>query len=278
MAINCQGNAQTTPVAQTSTTLSAKDLIAKLLASRNLTTTVKATTTLTTAPYEAFSGLLNSVKSLLEKWLLSPPVVGCCGNCSSGTTAQSTTTVLPSNPAKTTTPPFKCGTLLSYPANDLIALGKFIGTYYDGNPIYAGSGYFPECYGQGISPARISVSDTLNGKGAYSPCSVGNGETYDTSAPKFFYNHPDLKWIKTNGSTYGSVEGAILVGYHNIGRINITMANMTFQGLGKIYDGYIYYTQPDMGIENSTSEEFEILACVPCPVLNPSGPCCLNGG
>jgi hypothetical protein len=42
-----------------------------------------------------------------------------------------------------------------------------MGTYYDGNPIYVGTGNFAQCWGLSMGPARISTSSTLKGPGAY---------------------------------------------------------------------------------------------------------------
>jgi hypothetical protein len=55
------------------------------------------------------------------------------------------------------------GSLLAYPGNDINALGKIMGTYYDGNPIYIGTGNFA----QNPGPARISTFNTFRGPGAY---------------------------------------------------------------------------------------------------------------
>lgn len=173
-----------------------------------------------------------------------------------------------------------------------------MGTYYDGNPIYVGTGNFAQCWGQNPGPSRISTVNSFRGPGAYrlvqknhycfynenktsvySSCQgAPKGENYDTKNPRFFFNHPDLRWIKTNGASYLSVEGGILVSGVYIGRINITFQNITFQQIGKIWAGHIYYNKPDLGYEITSNGEFEILACTTCPISNPGGPCCENGG
>jgi hypothetical protein len=53
---------------------------------------------------------------------------------------------------------------------------------------------------------------------------------------------------------------------------------MTFQQIGKIWAGNIYYNKPDLGYEIISNGEFEILACTTCPISNPGGPCCANQG
>lgn len=168
-----------------------------------------------------------------------------------------------------------------------------MGTYYDGNPIYIGTGNFAQCWGQNPGPARISTLNTFKGPGAYrqvqpfkalleefnsntnvySSCQgAPNGENYDTKDPRFFFNHPDLRWINTTGSTYNTVENAIYMSGVYVGRINITFANMTFQQIGKIWAGNIYYNAPDLGYEITSNGAFEILACTTCPISNPGGP------
>lgn len=165
------------------------------------------------------------------------------------------------------------GSLLEYGPNDITTLGRIMGTYYDGNPIYIGTGNFAQCWGQNPGPARISTLNTFRGPGAYSSCQgAPNGENYDTKNPRFFFDHPDLRWIKTNGSSYLSVDNAIYMSGVYIGRINITFENTTFQQIGKIWAGNIYHNRPDLGYEIISNGDFEILVCSTCPISNPGGP------
>lgn len=123
-------------------------------------------------------------------------------------------------------------------------------------------------------------------KGAYSSCygAVG-GENYDSSDVRFFANHPDLHWITTTGANSSRVSGIIPVGSYDdlnlyVGRINITLNNGTYQQIGKVFDGALWYYIPGTSEETSTEDSFEILACSSCAngQVNSNGPCCTNGG
>lgn len=104
-------------------------------------------------------------------------------------------------------------------------------------------------------------------------------ENYDGKTAKFFVKNDGLIWVLTNGSTYGNVPNALKVGYLFVGRINITMSNGTYAQIGKIYNGNLYYKQPDTGIERIHNGEFEILACTQCKYTTlPNEPCCTNAG
>lgn len=102
---------------------------------------------------------------------------------------------------------------------------------------------------------------------------------YDNSNnATFFANHPNLKWIETNYTQYLNVEGKLKVGYLYVGRINVTTTNGTYQVIGKIYLGFIYYRNPENTIEYVKGDGYEILACTQCSYTKPpSDPCCTNG-
>lgn len=297
MALNYQGIVQSTTVAPIKTTLSVKDLIAKILAYRNITTTTKTTaatstkplsttttkvpttSTSTTSSYEVLTGLLNSVKNLLESWLLSPPVVVCCENC------QSTTTTLPSTTTKTTTPPPICGTLidlnLSIPQNHPATNGFEAGIYYDGSIIYTGAGDFTVCWGINPGPARIMTNNNIAGPGGYSSCTGGMigqiiGESFDFLSPQYFYNHADLKWILATTSTASSVPGAIVVGNFFVGLIDLNIGNGTFQQIGRIQAGIMKYYIPGTNIESSLNGDVFVLACGECTNGGSGVYCCNN--
>lgn len=152
------------------------------------------------------------------------------------------------------------------------------GTYYDGTTFYVGQGNFDVCYGENPGPARIMITSSLQGNGAYYPCNTAGGEYFSNSSEvKYILDHPDLHWILTNGSQYGNVANAIKIGTSYIGRIDVNLANGTYQQIGKVKDGKIYYSNIIPGAEAQWTGTFEVLACSPCP-LGGSGPyCCTNG-
>lgn len=91
--------------------------------------------------------------------------------------------------------------------------GLLAGTYIDGSKVYVGHGYNEPCNGQMIAPARIRVDE--NGPGAY----VGRcgKEGYDPDTPYFIQKHPDLEWVKSNSSTFRSIQNAVSIkGGHNL--------------------------------------------------------------
>lgn len=98
---------------------------------------------------------------------------------------------------------------------------------------------------------------------------------YDKIDPRFFVAHPDLKWIMTNGSSYNKVDGALKIKYLFMGRINVTYQGQTYQQIGKIWSGNLYYRDPATNQEIVHNGAFEILACTPCSYqVMPGDPCC----
>jgi hypothetical protein len=173
----------------------------------------------------------------------------------------------------------ECGALLQFTSNNITSLGFDSGVYYDNTVLYPGTGQYNQCYGLGQTPARITLSNSNQGQGAYASC--GNNEYYDKIDPRFFAKHQNMKWVKTTGSTYSSVYGAIKINANNlyVGRVNITINNKTYQQIGKIWNGKIIYKNPATGEEIYSSGPFEILACIPCTNGAINYPdCCLNGG
>lgn len=118
-------------------------------------------------------------------------------------------------------------------------LGFASGTYIDGSTIYPGTGNNLIC-GENPSPASISLANTYDGPGAYMQCD--ENLHYDNSNNvSFFVKHDNLKWIETNITEYSEIEGALKVGQSYVGRINVTTSNGTYQVIGKIFAGSIYY-------------------------------------
>lgn len=130
----------------------------------------------------------------------------------------------------------KCGNLIDFKPsisyNDPATNGFVAGKYIDGSTIYAGQGDFNVCWWQVISlthqkkkmnktknnpqnpaPARIQTSNSISGPGAYSSCggALPAGENYDKISPKYFYNHPDLKWVPTTIDKYSTVPGKLCI-------------------------------------------------------------------
>lgn len=106
-----------------------------------------------------------------------------------------------------------------------------------------------------------------------------NVENYDEIDPKFFAKHDNLRWIKTNGSQYEKIEGRLKIGYLYAGRITVTSSVGTYQQIGKLYGGNIYYKNVETGIEEIYNGDFEVLACTTCSYQKAADePCCTNGG
>lgn len=174
-------------------------------------------------------------------------------------------------------PVIKCGTLLQYTKNEVTTLGFNSGTYYDGSTVYVGTGNFAQCWSQNPAPSRITNANTFQGPGSYISCS--DNYMYDEIDPRFFAAHNDLRWIMANITELSKVEGALKIGYLHAGRINVTMGNGTYQQIGKIYNGELYYRDPINKREVTTRGPYEVLACTPCPYAKlPEEPCCTNNG
>lgn len=173
-------------------------------------------------------------------------------------------------------PVIKCGTLLQFTANNITTLGFNSGTYYDGSTVYVGTGNFDQCWSQNPGPARVTIANTFKGPGSYLACYENN--LYDEIDPRFFAAHNELRWIMANTTELSKVEGAIKIRDLYAGRINITMGNGTYQQIGKIYNGEIYYREPISGKELITRGPYEVLACTTCPYIKlPGEPCCTTG-
>lgn len=112
----------------------------------------------------------------------------------------------------------------------------------------------------------------------FSPCyAYVGGERYDNTNVKYFLNHPDLKWIPTNGTEAPGVPGAIPAGKQGslnmyIGRKIITIGNGTFTQIGKIWGGSLRYYIPGNVHETLIDKNFDVLACSPC-YNGGTGPC-----
>lgn len=121
------------------------------------------------------------------------------------------------------------------------------------------------CGGQNPGPARI-VNTYVGNRlaGAYESCSLAP-EYYDDKAPRFFMNHPNLKWVSTASLSAASVPGVINVGPFNIqvARITLNIGNGTFTQIGKVYAGAIYYFVPGTFAEVATYVNIDVLTCSP---------------
>jgi hypothetical protein len=141
------------------------------------------------------------------------------------------------------------------------------GTYYENSTIYPGTGNFTNCKTVNYAPARLKATNTLKGPGAYASCNATN-ELRDGQFAKFFYNHPNLKWIPTNSSDYGNIPGILSVGSYSgnslyVARFNVSYSNGTsYTDIARVWNGSIFYSNPS----NQTNEaifngNFDILAC-----------------
>lgn len=90
-------------------------------------------------------------------------------------------------------------------------------------------------------------------------------EYYDLQAPQFFMNHPKLKWVSTLGFSAATVPGVIKVGpfIMQVGRITLNIGNGTFQQIGKVYAGALYYYVPGTLAEVTSIGTFDVLVCSP---------------
>lgn len=118
------------------------------------------------------------------------------------------------------------------------------------------------------------TTNSVSGPGAYSSCwgAQPAGENYDTKSPKYFLKHTDLKWVPTTAENSMNIAGSIVIGGMRIGRKFMASANGTYQLIGKIYGGVLYYKIPGKTQEFTAYGDIDVLACVPCP-NGGSGPC-----
>lgn len=75
-----------------------------------------------------------------------------------------------------------------------------------------------------------------------------------------------MAWI--DSSQAAVIPGVITIstpfGPFKIGRISLTFSNGTFQQIGKVWSGSIYYIYNGVS-ETAVSSGFEVLACLPQP-------------
>jgi hypothetical protein len=63
----------------------------------------------------------------------------------------------------------------------------------------------------------------------------------------------------------------------NVARIYFTTATGTFSTIGKLYQGRIYYYNPQIGTETIATADVEVLACQKCTNGGTGLYCCTNG-
>lgn len=161
------------------------------------------------------------------------------------------------------------GTLVPYdPTSNPYApsiLGFNAGIYYDGSSIYPGTAS-SNCIGQNPAPSRITTTNRILGPGGYCTCGSAPLERFDDKTANFYLAHSKMQWVKVNQTTFWNVPGIIgVTSLYTmwIGRINITFTNGTFQQIGKVYAGTLFYRDPRAIKELTTNSTYEILACLP---------------
>ena len=125
------------------------------------------------------------------------------------------------------------------------------------------------------------------GPGGYSSCrdQVPVRHGFDDIDVKFYLKHPDLKvscffaqqsvkakfflqtsqWVPTSSAYAPYVPGVITLQPYSIqhGRINFTIANGTYNMIGRNVGGYLMYWIPGDNTETTIPRDFETLACQP---------------
>jgi hypothetical protein len=96
-------------------------------------------------------------------------------------------------------------------------------------------------------------------------------------AVRYFYAHPDLRWIATPGSSVLTVPGLVRLGgawNFPVGKITFDAPNITYSDLGKVYANVLYYYDVNKATEvtTATATVFDVLACQTCQ-NGGSGPC-----
>lgn len=167
---------------------------------------------------------------------------------------------------------FLTGTLLDLKTNDPnnpSTPGFLSGTFYDNSTVFPGTGYFSNCSGNRV--ARISLTSS-NGIGAYSTC--GSEGIFDSYFPKYFYAHPQLKWVTTiNSSSAINVTGAIKVLTSSgktqfVSRVNFTSGGQNYQQITypTYYSSSVFCLDCGTKCGNNytiCTRIFEVLACTP---------------
>jgi hypothetical protein len=112
----------------------------------------------------------------------------------------------------------------------------------------------------------IKTSGTQIQPGGYYPC---GSPRFSTTDLQFYVSHPNMAWVPASSSNLSSLTGVIniatSIGAMQIARIKLNaFTNGTFYQVGKVYSGLIWYTHN--GVSETTSSEYEVLACLPQPV------------
>jgi hypothetical protein len=101
--------------------------------------------------------------------------------------------------------------------------------------------------------------------GAYSSC-IGKTENFDRLTPKFFYAHPNLKWVGTHTTNAANIPGVIKLGPLNlaVARVDVQTSNGTwYQTIGKVYSSRVYYYRVGDPLEINESRSIDVLVCRP---------------
>lgn len=132
------------------------------------------------------------------------------------------------------------------------------GVSKDGSPLFVGTGKYSDCGGD--LPAMMSTSP--DNKGAYSVWD--KNLKFDDKEAKYFIDHPKLKWVATNSTSYDRVAGALLAWRTGNAQSNfarVTLSNergKTFYQIGVIENNEICYWQ---NAANCGTDTFDILTC-----------------
>lgn len=145
--------------------------------------------------------------------------------------------------------------------------------------MWAGVANFGACAGQNPGPGRLDFnSNSQKGIGAWMSC---GSYLFSNLEVRYFYAHPNLKWIETLGSSVLNVPGLVKLGgawNFPVGKVAAFNApNISHTDLGKVYANVLYYYNVDKETETTTPGPFEVLACQTCQNGGSGAYCCRNG-
>jgi hypothetical protein len=156
--------------------------------------------------------------------------------------------------------------------------GLASGVYNDGTTLWAGVANFGACLGQNPAPGRLDFDiNSSKGIGSYMACT---SYLFSNLEVRYFYAHPNLKWVETTGVSALNVPGLVRLGgawNFPVGKTSFDAPNITHSDFGKVWGNVLNYYNVDRATETTTPGPFEVLACQTCQ-NGGSGPyCCKNG-
>lgn len=162
------------------------------------------------------------------------------------------------------------GTALDLATNDPnnpLTRGFYSGVFADGSPSFAGYGDYTGVGYRYTLGGNVLVSSSVYSRGVHSAY-YGKLAVVNEKG-KYFVDHPDLHWVKTNHTNVNSTKGGIPIASTNgfvskVVRLNMTFNGQVYQAVGYLWpSGRSYFWNATRKYEQTVdfSVIYEVLVC-----------------